>query len=292
MRVPAVRIVHAGRCRLGEGPLWNDATGELLYVDILGRALHRYAHDAGRHSTQAIDGRPSFVVPADDGSLLVGSNRGVHRVGDTGLGECVVTLDEPDHNRTNDATVDVHGRLWFGTMDTAETRATGTLYCLDGGVLHRTTATAVVTNGPAITADGRTLYFVDSVERIVWRYAVGPDATLLDPSPFVQLRADDGHPDGVTLDAEECLWVALWGGSGVRRYARDGRLLLHVPLPCERVTKLAFGGADLLTAYVTTACVELDDAARARQPHAGALFAFDAPAPGLLAHRVRLRTTN
>jgi D-xylonolactonase len=282
------RLVRAGSCELGEGPLWHETRGELLYVDILGGDLHAYSPSTGRHSTRALGGRPSFVVPADDGSLIVGRDRDIVFLREGGLGETLVALDEPAHNRINDGAVDVFGRLWFGTMDLDETRPTGALYCLEGNVLRRTTATAVVTNGPAISADGRTVYFVDSVQRTVWRYAVGPRATLLEETPFVRLRDNDGLPDGVTLDTEGCLWVALWGGGGVRRYAPDGRLLLHVPLPCDRVTKLAFGGRDLRTAFVTTACAGLDDAARTRQPAAGGLFAFEAPAPGRVSPRFKV----
>ena len=110
---------------------------------------------------------------------------------------------------------------------------------------------------------------------------IGDGPAIAGSDLFLQLDETDGYPDGVVLDSEGCLWVALWDGWGVRRYAPSGELLLHIPLPCARVTKLAFGGPDLRTAYVTTARTGLDDAALARQPLAGALFAFDAPVAGL-----------
>ena len=186
----------------------------------------------------------------------------------------------PAHNRTNDATVDALGRLWLGTMDDDEVLETGALYCLDRGVLHAMPATAIVTNGPAVSADATTLYFVDSGGRRIWRYAIVDGPAIAEPDLFLQLTQADGHPDGIVLDSEDCLWVALWDGWAVRRYAPDGTLLLQVDLPCARVTKIAFGGPDLRTAYVTTARTELDAAQSARQPLAGGLFAFDAPAPG------------
>ena len=92
----------------------------------------------------------------------------------------------------------------------------------------------------------------------------------------------------MTIDSEGCLWVALWGGWAVRRYAPDGTLLASVAMPCANVTKVAFGGTDLATAFVTTARVGLSDAELADQPLAGGLFAFDAPAPGVPLPAVRL----
>ena len=120
----------------------------------------------------------------------------------------------------------------------------------------------------------------NSVQRRIWRYAIGDGPGIGTPELFLQLAEADGHPDGVVLDSEDCLWVALWDGWGVRRYASDGTLLLHVDLPCARVTKLAFGGPDLRTAYVTTARTGLDEDQLVAQPLAGGLFAFDAPAAG------------
>ncbi len=116
--------------------------------------------------------------------------------------------------------------------------------------------------------------------RRIWRHAIVDGPGIAEPELFLQLAQADGHPDGVVLDSEHCLWVALWDGWGVRRYAPDGTLLLQVDMPCARVTKIAFGGPDLRTAYVTTARTGLDAAQLARQPLAGGLFAFDAPAPG------------
>ncbi len=274
---------------LGEGPMWTPSDGTLHFVDIKGGRLHRHLPDSGAQQTVEFAGQPSFVVPAEGGTLVVGSHRQILSVGrDGNVIDVLADIPMPEHNRTNDATVDGQGRLWFGTMDNDERHPTGALWCLDRGTLHRMGGDAVVTNGPAITSDGRTLYHVDSGRRTVWRYAVEDGPVITKPEVFLQLTADDGHPDGVVLDSEECLWVGLWDGWSVRRYAPDGSLLLSVALPCARATKVAFGGPDLRTAFVTTARVGLDAAALAAQPLAGALFAFDAPVPGKRLPSVRL----
>ena len=287
-RVPTPELAWQLDCQLGEGPVWLDDEAALRFVDIKRGHVHRFDPASGIGTTVDVGGNPSFIVPIDDGGLLVGSQHGLHRLEGDALGEPLVAIPQPLHNRTNDATVDPAGRLWFGTMDDDEGQPTGSIWCLEAGTLHPTAINAVVTNGPAVSSDGRLMYHGDSGARTIWRCAIG-DGPVLGPSEvLVQLSKSDGHPDGIVTDAEDCLWVALWDGWGVRRYAPDGTLLLHVPLPCARVTKIAFGGPNLRTAYVTTARVGLDEAALAAQPLAGSLFAFAAPVAGRNLPAVRL----
>lgn len=285
---PEVRLIWKSDCLLGEGPVWVANEQMLRFVDIKQGRLHRYVPATGACETVELGGKPSFVMPNVNGGLIVGSEHGVWRVeGDT-LGACISRIDQPAHNRTNDGTVDARGRLWFGTMDDQEQQPTGALYCLDGEGLHKMGGEAVVTNGPAITPDGKTLYHVDSGNRTIWRYIIEDGPQLSVGEVFLQLSEADGYPDGIVLDSECCLWVALWDGWSVRRYAPDGRLMMNVALPCARVTKIAFGGDDLCTAYVTTARVGLSDDDLAKQPLAGGLFAFDLLIPGLPGHTARV----
>ena len=277
---PEVRPVWELGAELGEGPVWCPHEQALWFVDIKRGTIHRHQPATGACASFAVGGIPSFIVPVDGGGMLVGSEQGIFRFEQSAIGEQIAAIPMPAHNRTNDATVDALGRLWLGTMDDDEVLESGALYCLDRGTLHTMPARAIVTNGPAVSADASMLYFVDSAQRRIWRYGIEDGPALAEPELFLQLAEADGHPDGVVLDSEDCLWVALWDGWGLRRYAPDGSLLLHVDLPCARVTKIAFGGPDLRTAYVTTARTGLDAAQLARQPLAGALFAFDAPAPG------------
>lgn len=273
---------------LGEGPAWCAGEAALRFVDIKRGRLHRFDPATGARETHEAGGQPSFILPAAEGGFVVGSAGGLFHSDGQAFGEALATIPMPPHNRTNDATVDSAGRLWFGTMDDAEERPTGALHCLDRGRLVRTGWEAVVTNGPALGGDGRTLYHVDSGQRTIWRIALEDGALAAAGEVFVRLDEDEGYPDGVVVDREDCLWVALWDGWAVRRYAPDGTLLLHVEMPCARPTKLAFGGPDLRTAYVTSARVGLDEAELARQPLAGGLFAFAAPAPGRVLPAVRL----
>jgi xylono-1,5-lactonase len=279
------KLVWPVAAELGEGPVWFPREQALRFVDIRRGLLHRFAPNYDVCETQPLGGKPSFVLPVAGGGLLVGSGHTLTRVDAKGFGDVVATLDMPSHNRINDGTVDRAGRIWFGTMDDEEAQATGALWCLDRGQLYQMGGQAVVTNGPAVSADGSLLYHVDSSARTIWRFNIGTDQagrpSISRKEVFLQLTKSDGYPDGVVLDAEDCLWVALWDGWCVRRYAPDGSLLCQIDFPCARVTKLAFGGPNLRTAFVTTARTGLDGAALAVQPLAGALFAFDAPVAGV-----------
>ena len=271
---------------LGEGPIWLAGEQALRFVDIKRGRVHRFDPATGRGETAETGGSPSFVMPSDDGGLLVGSRQAIHRLDGDRLGAVVVAIPELARNRINDATVDAHGRLWFGTMDDREESPTGAIWCLDRGELHRAGPEATITNGPAASADW--LYHVDTLERVVWRSRLGTSPTIEQGEVFVRLGKDEGYPDGIVVDAEDCLWLAVWGGWGVRRYSPAGELLLEVRFPCAQVTKIAFGGPDLRTVYATTARKGLSDSELAEQPLAGSLFSFAAPAPGREVPPVRL----
>lgn len=273
---------------LGEGPIWLAGEQALRFVDIKAARVHRFVPATGETGSLEVGGKPSFILPEASGGLIVGSEHGLYRLEEDGLGSCLVRIDQPVHNRTNDGTVDCKGRLWFGTMDDEQQRPTGALWCLDVRGLHHMGGDAVVTNGPAVSANGQCLYHVDSANRTIWRFGIGDGPAITSRDIFITLAEAEGYPDGVVLDADGCLWVALWDGWGVRRYSPEGELMLHIPFPCARVTKLTFGGRDLRTAYVTTARIGLDVSALAEQPLAGALFAFDAPVAGNPLPAVRL----
>jgi D-xylonolactonase len=280
------RLVWPVETVLGEGPAW--IAGVLWFVDIKGGALHRFDPTSGARASFAVGGAPSFVVPTADGGLLVGNRGELQPFAGETLGASIATIPMPAHNRTNDATVDPSGRLWFGTMDDGETRATGAVYLFDGITLRAVGGECTITNGPAISPDGRHLYHVDTLAGTIVRFDIGADEQLSDGTLFATIAPEDGNPDGVTVDSEGSVWVGLWGGWEARRYATDGTLQARVALPCANVTKVAFGGADLRTGYVTTARKGLSAEDLAKQPLAGGLFAFDAPAPGQPLPAVRL----
>lgn len=279
------RLIWSVAATLGEGPAWIDDV--LWFVDIKSGVVHRYDPSSDTRDSYTVGGAPSFIVPTADGALLVGSRRSLHVFDGVALGAPIATIAMPEHNRTNDATVDSQGRLWFGTMDDEEARPSGAVHLYDGDSIAVVGGDCTITNGPAISPDGRFLYHVDTLAGTIHRFDIASNAHLRDATLFATIAPEDGNPDGVTVDSEGCVWVGLWGGWEARRYAPDGSLLLRVAVPCANVTKVAFGGPDLRTGYVTTARAGLSDAALAEQPLAGGLFAFDAPASGLPLPAVR-----
>jgi xylono-1,5-lactonase len=165
-------------------------------------------------------------------------------------------------------------------MDDAESAVSGALYCWSGGGRPELRDSGyAITNGPALSPDGRVLYHTDSAAKTIYAFDLAPDGTLSGKRAFA--RTDQGHPDGMAVDAEGCLWVALFGGWRIDRYSPAGEAVGSVAMPCANITKLVFGGEDLRTVFVTTARLHLSPEDRARQSLAGGLFRFRADTPGL-----------
>jgi sugar lactone lactonase YvrE len=269
---------------LGEGPAWVARDAALWFVDIKAKRIHRFEPDNALLRCWNAPAQPGWVLPANDGSLIAGLQTGLHRF-DPADGSFVPLLaPEPalPGNRLNDATVDAGGRLWFGSMDDGEEAASGRLYRFaNGAAADSGLPPVIITNGPAIAPDGRTLYHTDTLGKAIWEVPLAKDGALGTPRLFATIEDGAGYPDGPTVDAEGCVWTGLFGGWGVRRYAPTGELLAVVEFPVANVTKIAFGGDDLRTVYATTARKGLDDRALAEQPLAGDLFSFRADVPGL-----------
>lgn len=274
-----------------EGPVWVARDAALWFVDIKQHKLHRFDPKTGEKRTVDAPGQSTFVLPTANGAFVVGVDRTLQRFQPvTGAFSQIaeVEADTPG-NRTNDGTVDPAGRLWFGTMDNGENADTGRLYRVGpDGVPAPAGPGAPITNGPAFSPDGRTCYFNDTVRRTIWAYKASEEGILSDARVFASIEEGVGNPDGPCVDADGYLWVALFGGGRVRRYAPGGKLVDEIHFPASNISKPAFGGEDLRTLYVTTARHLLDEAAQKAQPLAGGLFAVDAGVKGLAIPEARL----
>ncbi|HEX6374850.1 MAG TPA: SMP-30/gluconolactonase/LRE family protein [Allosphingosinicella sp.] len=272
---------------LGEGPVWVD--GALWFTDIKGCRIHRYEPvTRGQRSWDAPE-PVGFVLPAQGGGFIAGLKSGLHRFdGTAGRYEPIVEVEpERPGNRLNDGVVDPAGRLWFGTMDDGETDKTGAFYRFERGLVRPTGLDGIaITNGPALSPDGRILYFVDTRAGTIGAADVADDGKLGPARPFVRIDPADGYPDGPTIDGEGCVWISLFAGWETRRYSPAGNLVDRVRFPVANITKIAFGGDDLRTAYATTARLHLKPDEIARQPRAGDLFEFRVDVPGLPCPRV------
>ncbi|PQZ84540.1 gluconolaconase [Brevundimonas sp. MYb46] len=275
------------RAQLAEGPVWIESDRAVWFVDIKGKALHRYGVDDGSKTSWRAPDQIGFALPAEDGSLICGLRQGLHRFDPaTGRFSFLQTIEpERPQNRLNDGFVGPDGRLWFGSMDDSEREDSGALYVWDRGALTRHDDGYRVTNGPAMSPDGRTLYFNDTLGRRI--YAFDQDAGgLSNRRLFAELT--EAYPDGPSVDSDGVVHVGLFNGSGVARFSPDGARLATIPLPVRTVTKAVFGGDDLRTLYCTTAWLGQDAAVRSAQPSLGGLYAVRVKTPGLPQSLIRL----
>lgn len=267
-----------------EGPVWVARDQALWFGCIKTPRVHRYDPASGERRSWAAPAQCGFVLPSADGKFIAGLQTGLHRFDPVTGGFEMLVDPEPNlpGNRLNDAAVDPTGRLWFGTMDDGERAATGTIYRL--GADGRAVASAppvAITNGPAVSPDGRTLYHVDTLGGHIYACTVAQDGSLTDRRLFVSIPSSEGYPDGPTVDAEGCVWIGLYAGWGIRRYSPKGELLETVRMPVDAITKVAFGGPDLRTVFATTANKHHDAEQAAAQPLAGNLFQFEVDVPGV-----------
>jgi D-xylonolactonase len=269
-----VECVWPAGAVLGEGPMWSSADRTLWFVDIKGSRIHAFDERSGGRRSFSTPQFAAFVYPDARGGMICGLRSGLfHFEPATGAFDAILQVDAAHPaNRLNDGFVDRAGRLWFGTMDNEERAASGSLYRWSQGSLRVMDTGYVITNGPAMSPDGRVLYHVDTLQRCVYAFDVDASGELAHRRTFAQVAEPDVYPDGPAVDADGNVWVAMFGGWGVRCYSPQGKLLRTIMLPVARCTKVAFGGEDLRTLYITTASVGLSAEELARQPLAGGLF--------------------
>jgi xylono-1,5-lactonase len=281
MAFEATICVAPTQCVLGEGPIWDAHQQVLWFVDIKSDFIYQFDPRTGDLKSWPTPPSPCFIVPSISGRLLVGLRHGLYYFSpETGSFDLLqpVETDQPE-NRLNDGHVDAKGRLWFGTMHNLGLEPTGCLYRFDRNGLHVCDTGYVITNGPATSPDGGTLYHTDTMERLIYAFDIANDGAISNKRVFA--RINKGYPDGPAVDANGNLWTGLYGGWGLNCYRHDGVLQGHVAFPCANVTKLAFGGPDLKTIYATTARQELSTHDLEKQPQAGGLFALSSPVAGL-----------
>jgi sugar lactone lactonase YvrE len=269
------RVVGPGAI-LGEGPTWDEREGILWWLDIPGSRLHRFDPATGTDSAVDLPRPAGTLVPRASGGLVLATPRGFEAydptTGDLQL-LASVEADDPK-TRMNDGKCDRQGRLWAGTMAFEATPGAGAFYRLGTDLaVERQVDDVTISNGLAWSADDSVLYWVDSMTHGVDAFDFDPaTGTISDRRTVIKIPEDEGVPDGMTIDTEGYLWVALFGGKAVRRYSTDGRLDGVIELPVDNVTCAAFGGPDLGDLYITTAKENLSPEQLAAQPDAGSLY--------------------
>jgi sugar lactone lactonase YvrE len=278
---------------LGEGIRWDARRDELLGVDILdGRVFRGRVGDDGDLTLVREYQLPTTVgavapVDGDDG-WLVAAGRGIAHLSLEGAVRPIAEL-APDDARMNDAACDPQGRLWAGTKAHDNRPGGGALYRLDrDGRSELVLDGLTISNGLGWSLDCTTMYLVDSTPGVIHAFAFDAErGTISDGRVLVDVPEDVGSPDGMTVDADGDLWVAIWGGGQVHRYSPEGELREVMGIPAEQTTSCGFGGPGLHRLYVSTATEDWSDEQRHADPGAGIVYRLDTDATGLPAEPYR-----
>jgi sugar lactone lactonase YvrE len=294
-RVLDAELAVPAQCELAESPVWDTGRQLLLWVDILAGHVHALDPATGTRSQFSAGSPVGAVGLTDSGGLVLALVDGF-AVADSGGGQLTrlpgLTTDARAV-RFNDGKPDPWGGFCAGTMrwhpDGPAGEPPGAHGDSEPGRLYRLAPDGSVTelvggigisNGLDWTDDRRSFYYVDSPAGGVDVFGTDPDSgTLLRRRRFIEIPASEGSPDGLTIDADGCIWVAVWGSGELRRYTPAGRLETVVRLPVRQVSSVAFGGPGLDTLYITTARENMTAADLAAEPHAGDIFCA---APGVV----------
>lgn len=278
MRDTEIEVVVDAKAAAAEGPLWDSELQRLTWVDVLASRFYAYYPKTGQNELLVeLDQPIGAVVPRSRGGFVVTLRDGFGFLDEkTGSVEVAAQaeVDRPE-NRFNDAKCDAAGRLWSGSFRAdANPTADAALYRLDPDL----TVTKMIdhvdfSNGMGWSPDHSVYYYVDTTAQRIDAFDYDLDTgNISNRRTLVEIDPQEGNPDGLCVDAEGYIWLCLWDGWQVRRYAPDGRLDGRIEMPAKRVTSCAFGGPDLTDLYITTARVGISDEELQRQPHAGGVF--------------------
>jgi sugar lactone lactonase YvrE len=270
-----VTVALAAGAELGEGPVWDGHAERLIWVDIIGQAVHSFDPRSRQDTSVAVPQMPGVAIPKRSGGLVLAIGHGFGTLDAEGGFEQLTELPQGAvAARMNDGNCDSAGRLWAGTMGLNAEPNVGALYRLDPDLtVTRVLDGVTESNGIDWSPDDRLMYYVDSMERRVDVFDFDlQSGSIANRRPFASVDDAEVLPDGLTVDAEGYVWVACWDGAAVRRFAPDGSPAGGVSLPTANITSAAFGGAALDQLFVTSARAGLSEQQLAEQPDAGALF--------------------
>ena len=270
---------------LGEGPLWVANENAVYWVDIFSNRVHRYSLSDSVHKTWQFDFSVTSLAEREQGGFACTVRDGYAFI-DLDAGT-IDPIEMPEAhiptNRFNDGKVDIYGRYWAGTMDENQTSESGALYCLREDLsLHKLDENYIIANGPTFNANSSIIYHTDSTKKSIYAFDLSKNGEISNKRVFVQLHDEaEGVPDGMTIDSENCIWLAHFGGARITRYSPEGIVLQVVPMPVPNITSCTFAGTNLDTLYITTAKVAIDDADLPKYPLAGNLFSYKTSVKGL-----------
>ncbi len=262
---------------LAEGPVWDERSQRLYWLDIERGRICRFDPSSKSNQEWILGTRVGFAVLTEQGDMLAGTQEGLIRFScDTGTSTPYANPESDlSQNRFNDGKCDLQGRLWAGTMSVEEADGAGSLYRVTApDAVSSQVSSVTISNGLAWTADSSAMYYIDSPTRRIDGFDFNPGSgEISNRRTAIALEEGIGYPDGMTIDSEDMLWVALWEGWGVGRFdPKTGEMLAKIEVPVACVTSCCFGGAKMDELYITTASRDLKEEDRPKQPDAGGIF--------------------
>jgi sugar lactone lactonase YvrE len=289
-RSPVIELIGRTTATLGEGPIWDERDGRLLWVDIAEGAINVLTKSS---STQRIDVGENVgcLALTRRPDTVVGALRsGWYWINlETGEKQLIAASPSENTHRFNDGAVDHAGRFLTGTLEDSETEPVGELFVLDADLTYRTVDRGFIcSNGITWSTDRRWMFFVDSRMHAIYRYRYDDETgSARDREVFLDTSELPGVPDGIEMDAEDTLWCAFWDGAQVIGFDGSGAAVVTISVPAIRPTSIAFGGPELRTMYITSARFGLSERDLVAWPASGSVFAVERSTPGLPANVFR-----
>lgn len=289
MSMENIQAILSTRMQLGECPIWHTQEAALYWIDIDGRAVHRFDPAQSTHSLWAMPSEPGCIAFNAAGGLLVALRSGLALL-DTGSGKLTQLASAPYDTATtrfNDGRCDAAGRLWVGTIYEPRDHPHAALFCVEHGAIRDSGKRATVSNGLAFSPDNKTMYHADTTSHRIFAYDYAIDTGSIGDSRLVKQFATDklhnygGRPDGATVDSEGGYWCAMYEGGRLLRLAPDGEILREILLPVRCPTMLAFGGDDLRTLYITSVSKNRSAAEIEEYPLSGCVLSMRVDVAGL-----------
>ncbi len=274
------------RARLGEGPVWDPMARCLYWLDIYNHRVHGFDPVTETDQVWDVGDVVGSLALADNSRLLLAQRHHLSWL-DLTTGQVDLVIEVEPHlseNRCNDGKCDPQGRFWFGTMGPARE---GSLYRYSpDGSLQQMETGLTISNGLGWSPDGQWFYLTDSPCQVIYRYGFDPETgSLFGRQVWIDLTGESYFPDGLTVDSQGCLWVALWDGWAVARFDPDGQEIERIPMPVQRPTCCTFGGENLNRLYITTASVGLSEKEIEKSFFSGDLYCLETNVTGIPAYR-------
>lgn len=286
------KLVLDARAQVGEGALWYE--GQLQWIDIEGRSLNFFDPESGKNAVHEMPQRIGTVVPMDNGRVAVALEQGIYTYdpGTDTLHHLLTPEGLVKGIRCNDGKCDPAGRFWVGSMGLDFKPEVGRLYVVDLDGNCKTVLDKIsISNGLVWSNDRKKFYYIDTPTRRIDIFDYDLATGSIDRRrSLVEIPEKLGYPDGMAIDRDGHLWVAMWGGSAIICFSgEDGSILQHIEVPALQITSCAFGGPELRDLYITSARLSLNEAALQRYPHSGGLFVAHGVGQGVPAYSFQLK---